>query len=148
MAKMRDEKVNFKTLVRVKPERVYDALATGAGLDEWFTVGATVDARPGGTIHFRWRDHGLDHYSGENGGPVLDARRPERFVFQWKADIGDYLTTVEIDFEPVEEGTIVKLIETGYADTAEGMQDLLNRVSGWAEVLTLMKFYLEHGVRY
>lgn len=148
MAKTRDEKVNFKTLVRVKPERAYDALATGEGLDEWFTTGASVDARPGGSIHFRWKDWGLDRYSGENSGPVLEARRPERFVFQWKADSGSYHTTVEISFEPVEEGTIVRLIEYGYEETSAGMQDLLNRVSGWAQVLTLMKFYLEHGVGY
>jgi hypothetical protein len=28
------------------------------------------------------------------------------------------------------------------------MQDLLNRVAGWASVLTQMKYYLEHGVKY
>src|SRR6185295_16636702 len=128
MTKTLDEKVNFKTLVRVAPGRVYDALATGAGLDEWFTTGATVDARPGGVMHFRWQDWGLDHYTGENLGTVLEARRPERFVFQWKADSGSYDTTVEINFEKVAEGIIVHLIETGYQDTPEGMQDLLNRV--------------------
>jgi uncharacterized protein YndB with AHSA1/START domain len=148
MRRIRDEKVNFRTLVRTNPERVYDALATGRGLDEWFTTGATVDARPGGVMHFRWQGWGLDHYTGDNLGPVLEARRPERFVFQWKADSGSYDTTVEINFEKVGEGTIVHLIETGYEDTSEGMQDLLNRVSGWAQVLTLMKFYLEHGVKY
>jgi len=42
----------------------------------------------------------------------------------------------------------VRLIEYGYEDTLAGKQDLLNRVSGWAQVLTLMKFYNEHGVRY
>jgi hypothetical protein len=31
---------------------------------------------------------------------------------------------------------------------ADGKQDLLNRVVGWAEVLTLLKFYIEHGVTY
>jgi uncharacterized protein YndB with AHSA1/START domain len=148
MTKTLDEKVNFKTLVRVAPERVYDALATGAGLDEWFTTGATVDAKPGGVIHFRWQDWGLERYTGENRGTVLEARRPERFVFQWKADSGTYNTTVAIDFEQVPEGTIVKLVEHGYQATPAGMQDLLNRVSGWAQVLTLMKFYLEHGVQY
>lgn len=142
------EQVNFKTLVRAAPERVYAALATGAGLDEWFTTGATVGARPGGVIHFRWQDWGLERYTGENQGTVLEARRPERFVFQWKADSGTYSTTVEIDFEPVPAGTIVKLVEHGYQATPEGRQDLLNRVSGWAQVLTLMKFYLEHGVQY
>ncbi|MHC4094412.1 MAG: SRPBCC family protein [Planctomycetota bacterium] len=58
--------VDFKILVRAGPERVYDAIATTEGLNGWFTDGATVDARPGGRIHFRWTDHGVDHYAGEN----------------------------------------------------------------------------------
>lgn len=148
MRKVRDEKVRFRTLVRVPPERVYDALATSAGLDEWFTTGASVDARPGGRIHFRWKDWGLERYSGENSGPVLEARRPQRFVFLWTADSGGYDTMVEITFEPVAEGTIVSLIEHGYEDSPTGMTDLLSRVSGWAQVMTLMKFYLEYGVTY
>jgi len=148
MAKLRDEKVNFKTLVRTTPERVYDALATASGLNEWFTTGATLDAQSDGAIHFRWKDWGLDRYTGEIPGKVLEYDRPERYVFQWRADSGTYDTKVEINFEKVAEGTVVHLIETGYEDTSAGMQDLLNRVSGWAQVLTLMKFYLEHGVQY
>jgi uncharacterized protein YndB with AHSA1/START domain len=85
---------------------------------------------------------------GRNPGRVLETSRPHRHVFQWRADSGTYDTKVEIDFEAVAEGTIVKLVETGYEDTPAGMQDLLNRVSGWAQVLTLMKFYLEHCARY
>lgn len=148
MAKTRDEKGNFKTLIRVSPERVYDAIATDAGLNGWFTTGATIDLRPGGAIQFRWKDWGVDRYTGEIPGLVLETSRPHRHVFQWRADSGTYDTKVEIDFEAVAEGTIVKLVETGYEDTPAGMQDLLNRVSGWAQVLTLMKFYLEHGLHY
>ncbi len=143
-----DRKVEFSTLVRATPGRVYDALATSEGLDGWFTRGATVRAEPHGEIVFRWKNHGLNSYSGENGGPVLEARRPERFVFQWKADSGKYLTTVEITFSAVDQGTIVRLIEYGYEDSPEGTRDFLNRVSGWAEALTLMKFYVEHGKTY
>lgn len=141
-------KVDFSILVRAEPERVYDALATGDGLDAWFTTGASVDARPGGSIHFRWKDWGLKNYTGSNDGPVLEAARPKRFVFQWRVDSASYRTTVEIDFEPVEGGTIVRLIEYGYEDSPAGRRDFLARVSGWAHVLTLMKFYLEHGVKY
>jgi uncharacterized protein YndB with AHSA1/START domain len=148
MPKKRDEKVDFKILVRVPPERVYDALATAAGLDSWFTTGATVDARPGGRIEFRWKDFGLTRYSGESVGPVLEADRPRRLVFQWKADSGGYDTTVEINIAAEERGTVLSLIETGYEDGPTGMVDLLNRVSGWAQVLTMMKFHLEHGVTY
>jgi hypothetical protein len=39
--------------------------------------------------------------TGENSGPVLEAKRRERFISQWKADSGSYDTTVEINFEPV-----------------------------------------------
>jgi uncharacterized protein YndB with AHSA1/START domain len=142
------ENVRFTTLVRATPEQVYDAIATSEGLDAWFTSGATVDARPGGQIQFRWKDWGFDKYTGENGGPVLEARRPVRFVFQWKVDTDSYFTTVEIDFEPVEGGTLVRLVEYSYEDTPTGLKDMLARASGWGEALTLMKFYVEHGVRY
>lgn len=142
------ENVRFTTLVRATPEPVYDAIATAEGLDAWFTYGAVVDARPGGHIQFCWKDWGFDKYTGENGGPVLEAQRPARFVFQWKVDTDSYNTTVEIDFEPVEEGTLVRLVEYSYEDTPTGLKDMLARASGWGEALTLMKFYVEHGVKY
>jgi uncharacterized protein YndB with AHSA1/START domain len=141
-------RVTFETIVREKPERVYDAIATAEGLDAWFTVGAFVNATPGGSILFRWKDWGVEKYTGENGGPVLEAKRPERFVFQWKVDSGGYDTTVEIDFEPCDEGTIVRLVEHEYEDNPTGTKDMLNRAAGWGQALTLMKFYLEHGVKY
>jgi len=148
MGILMDRKVEFSTLVRAQPERVYDALATAEGLNGWFTHGATVDSAPGGQIRFRWKNHGVSNYTGENGGPILEARRPERFSFQWKADSGTYFTTVEIVFERMNQGTIVRLVEYGYEDSPAGTQDFLNRVSGWAQALTMMKFYVEHGVTY
>jgi len=143
-----DEKVNVRILVRSEPERVYDAISTGKGLDGWFTKGATVDPHAGGKIHFRWKDHGPDRYSGESEGPVLEADRPKRFVFQWKVDTDSYMTTVQIDFQKVAEGTIVRLVEQGYDDTPTGLKDMLARAAGWGEALTVMKYFVEHGVTY
>ncbi|MFN8004306.1 MAG: SRPBCC domain-containing protein [Acidobacteriota bacterium] len=148
MAKMIDEKVRVTTLVRATSERVYDALTTADGLSAWFTTTAEVDARPGGHIHFGWENWGYSHYTGENGGPVLEARRPERFVFQWKVDTDSYFTTVEIDFEPITEGTLVRLLEYSYEDTPTGLKDMLARATGWGEVLTMLKFFIEYGVKY
>lgn len=145
---IRQEKVDFRTLIKAPPERVYDAISTGQGLDEWFTKGAEVEARPGGHIHFRWKDWGVDCYTGEARGPVLEARSPERFVFQWPADSGGYETTVQFDLSPTDHGTMVRVREEGYEDSPVGMQDLLNRVAGWAEALTILKFYLEYGARF
>ncbi len=148
MKKMIDEKVRMTTLVRAEPERVYDAMTTVEGLNAWFTTSSKVDLRTGGSILFQWQDWGYSKYTGELGGPVLEARRPERFVYQWKVDTDDYNTTVEIDFERVKDGTIVRLVEYSYEDTPTGLKDMLARATGWGEVLTMLKFYVEHGVTY
>ena len=145
MNKTIDQPVEFATLVRAEPERVYDALTTAEGLDGWFTKGSSVDARAGGNIKFRWENWGYQHYSGEDGGPILEAKRPERFAFQWKTDTDSYNTTVEISFEPFEDGTLVKLVEHGFNDTPNGLKDMLTRAAGWGEALTLMKFHVERS---
>ena len=66
-----DQKVEFATLVRAEPERVYDALTTAEGLDGWFTKGSSVDARPWRQNQISLGQLGYQHYSGEDGGPVL-----------------------------------------------------------------------------
>ena len=140
--------IEHSTFVSAAPEQVYDAFTTAEGLDGWFTRGARVDPWPGGEIRFRWVDWGPDRVTAEDGGPVLEARRPERFVFQWYPDNPSYPTTVKVDFQPTADGTIVRLREYGYQDTPTGRKAMINCAAGWGEALTLLKFYVEHGIRY
>jgi uncharacterized protein YndB with AHSA1/START domain len=140
--------IRHSTLVNAEPERVFDAFTTAGGLDGWFTNGSSVDPRPGGEIRFRWVDWGPDRINGEDGGPVLESKRPERFVFQWFPDGPPYPTTVEVDFERVPQGTIIRLREHGYRDTPSGRRACLDCAAGWGEALTLLKFYVEHGIHY
>jgi uncharacterized protein YndB with AHSA1/START domain len=148
MAEPLDLEIKHAVFIRAGRERVYDALTTAAGLDGWFTTGAFVEARPRGEIRFRWKDWGPDHITAEDGGPVLEAQRPERFIFQWHPDNPSYATTVEINFESCDEGTIVQLREYGYQETSPGRRALLDCATGWGEALTLLKFYVEHGIHY
>jgi uncharacterized protein YndB with AHSA1/START domain len=138
--------IRVATLVRAPRERVYEALTQSAELDAWFTTGAEIDPRPGGTMVWRWVDWGPDRVTAEDRGPVLEARRPERLVFRWQEDLGG--TTVEVDFEEHAEGTVVRLREHGYPDTPEGWAGFESCSTGWGEALTLLKFYVEHGLRY
>lgn len=144
----RNLEIHHSTFIRADPSQVYSALTTAEGLDAWFTQGARVDARPGGEIHFRWVNWGPEHITAEDSGPVLEATPPSRFVFQWHPDLPDYATTVEVDILPAEGGTIVSLREHGYADTPAAQVAMIDCASGWGEALTLLKFYLEYGVRY
>lgn len=146
--KLIEEQIEYAVLVRAAPEQVYDGIATSAGLDGWFTTGATVEARPGGAIRFRWKEWGPDKVTTEDGGTILEADRPRRFVFQWSPDRPDYVTTVELNFEATAEGTVIRLREQGYRDTPSGRRKMLECAGGWGEALALWKMYIEHGVRY
>ena len=66
-----DDMIIQSTLVRAKPESVYDAITTAEALDGWFTEGAEVEARAGGYIKFRWRNWGADKVSSDDGGPIV-----------------------------------------------------------------------------
>ena len=142
------EHLSTSILIRAGIGRVYDAFTTAADLDAWFTDGAEVDARPGGSIHFRWKDWGPDHYTGEDGGPVVEARRPELFEFRWHPVGPDVDIAVRIELIEVPEGTIVRLTDSGYPDTERGRTRQLECAAGWGEALALCKFFVEHGVRY
>jgi uncharacterized protein YndB with AHSA1/START domain len=136
-----------KAFVRAPRERVYDAFATANGLNGWFTKGAEVDPRPGGKMLFRFENWGPEHNINERfPGKVLEAKRPERFVFEW-GEPGK-ATTVEIVLEVRGKGTLVSVREYGFADTPEGRKSLLGNAEGWGEVVILAKFFLEHGLVY
>jgi len=138
-----------KTFVQAPRDRVYDAFATAKGLNAWFTKGAEFDAKPGELIRFRFQNWGAEHDINVTfPGRVIQAKRPERFVFEWGDDGMVHATTVEITFEERDGGTLVKVREYGFADTPEGMGSLIRNSEGWGEAVTLVKFYLEHGVVY
>lgn len=132
-----------KVLIRVPREKIYDAMTTAEGLDGWFTTGSSVDRKVGGKIIFRWKNWGVDKVTTEAECPIIEVKIPERFVFKWWED---HYTTVEMDFEEVKEGTIVKLKEHGYQDTEEGHKRCLECAVGWGESLTLLKFFIEYGI--
>lgn len=143
-----DAEIRQSTLIRASPERAYDAITTAEGLDSWFTIGSQIDPQPGGIMMFRWRNWGPDKVNQDSKAVVVEAKRPERFVFQWASDNPSYVTTIEIEFEKVEEGTVVRLREHGYHDTPSGRRALMECAAGWGEALTLMKFWVEHSIRY
>ncbi|GBG07459.1 hypothetical protein PAT3040_02010 [Paenibacillus agaridevorans] len=138
--------IHHRTFINAAPDEVYEAIATGPGWDAWFTQGTTVDARPGGTIHFRFQDFGPDHITLEDGGTVLEAIPGEKFVYQWTP--GESTTTISFVLTKLGEGTLVSLAESGYKQTDMDLKAFADCAVGWGEALTLLKYYLEHGVTY
>jgi uncharacterized protein YndB with AHSA1/START domain len=144
MAEIIQEPISQRTFIKATPEKVYDTITSAAGWDAFFTTGMELNPKPGGRIVFRWKDWGPDFYTLDAPGKVIEAERPGRFVFQW----GRHPTKITMELTPQYGGTIVHLTEQGYRNTPEGRRGMLECACGWGEALTLLKFYIEHGVVY
>ena len=142
--------IDYGTYIAAPITAVYDALTTGEGWASWFADEATIDTRPGGRYDFRWEAFGADRTRLHLNGPVLAAEPPSVFTFKW-GDEGTpdgEMTTVAFTLEERPPGTIVRVVESGYTHDDASVRFALNCASGWGEALTLLKFWLEHGVVY
>jgi uncharacterized protein YndB with AHSA1/START domain len=150
MSNIIDEVIEHSTLIKAPIDKVYDSITTSEGLDSWFTNGAEVERKPGGWIYFRWTSERSEITEGiiEDEGPVIEVEIPKKFVFQWSPDNKMYTTTVELTFEEFEVGTRITVREEGFQETPEGRKAMIGCATGWGEALTMLKFYLEHGVTY
>lgn len=140
------EEITHAVLISADRSTCYQALTTAYGWNAWFTLDSVFDPLPGGTLIFHWKNWGASHYSGGDYGKVIELCPQEYFSFSWHPDQPTYATLVELFFEDDRAGTIIRVRETGFADTPEGLKAMLQSAAGWGEALTLLKMYLEHGI--
>ena len=140
--------IKHRVYIKASPGKVYDTITSGDGWNAFFTHLTEVNPEPGGRIVFRWKDWGPDFYSVEADGKVHTADRPGRFAFEWYPVGKETPTVVDFRLEEKYGGTVVQVTENGYPDTQAGRDMILECACGWSEALTLLKFYLEHGVTY
>jgi len=142
-----EHEIKHKTFIKVPIEKVFKTITTAEGWDAFFTTGMELDLISGGEMLFKWVDWGAEFYNVSAKSKVLEFREPELFVFEWYP-VKNHPTTIKMKLESKFGGTIVTLHESGYPDTAEGRDKILECASGWGEALTLLKFYLEFNTVY
>ena len=140
--------IKQRTFIAVPPERVYDTITSGDGWNAFFTHSTEIDPVPDGKMAFRWKDWGPDRYTNNSECRVLTAERPTLFEFEWGSVGRGFPSTVRFHLEAKEGGTVVTVTESGYPDTPKARESILSCASGWGEAVTLLKFWLEHGIRY
>lgn len=140
--------ITFETLILRPKDVVYKTVTTSEGWDGFFTSGMRLDLRVGGEILFRWKDWGPEKISYEERAVVREVVQSTRFSFDWHPLGENQPTNVTIDLEDRGDATKVVLRETGYPETEEGLRTMVACATGWGEAMTLLKFYLEHGVTY
>jgi uncharacterized protein YndB with AHSA1/START domain len=148
VSEMFDKAIRHESLIYASPERIYDTISSGSGWNAFFTSETEVDPKPGGKIVFRWKDWGPNHYNVNAEGLVHRAERPGLFVFEWYPVGKDHPTVITFEIKPQDDATVVAVTEDGYPNTPEARAMILECASGWGEAVTLLKFYLEHGVTY
>lgn len=93
--------VEREIVVPEEPNEVWAALTERERLEEWFAPEVVIDVRPGGEGIFRWGD------GDERRAVIRELEEAERIVLDW--DDGGH---VAIELEPIEEGTLVRVVET------------------------------------
>jgi uncharacterized protein YndB with AHSA1/START domain len=123
--------------VKASVERVFEAVATPGGLDLWWTLRSSGDARVGGV----WE---LFFGEGYDWRAVVTRCEFGRLI-EWQMTPGDADwkgTRVGIELAPIEGGTRVNFWHTGWPEA-----NAPYRISAfcWAMYLRLMKKWCETG---
>ena len=124
------------------PKKVWAALTTAEGLGTWFGHQATIDLRPGGTGQMTW-----------NSGDKAELRiervdEPTIFGFTWHIyglpAEDPRRTYVEFTLEPVDTGTRLTVVESGFAQLPDEdyRKAFSSNTEGWASELGELVDYL------
>ncbi|QEE17545.1 SRPBCC domain-containing protein [Promethearchaeum syntrophicum] len=145
-----DTEIIQRTLIRGDIGKIFTLLTTSEGLNEWFTAESFVAKSPGGRVYFKWTSDRNNITQGiiEDEGKVLEREFPNHFKFNWHPDNSSYATTVTYELIESPKGIIVRVSESGFHNTESGRKAFMGCATGWGEALTLLKFYVEHGITY
>ena len=125
------------------PTEVWKALTTADGLSAWFGEQATIDLRVGGAAQLTFA-----------GGMTVDMRiervdEPTAFAYTWRLpdlpESDPRRTYVEFTLEPHGDGTLLRLVESGFAqlpvDSRSEIYD--SHGQGWTRELAELSDHID-----
>lgn len=107
-------------------EEAFRMFTENEQLESWLTEKADVEPEPGGKYELFW-EPGDPENNSTIGCRVLAVDRPRFINFEWKGPVQfkhimndvQPLTNVSVTFTPVDNGTLVTLIHTGWRSAAD-----------------------------
>ena len=120
-----DPIIHLTVNLPVDPDAAFALFADPARLSSWLVPRATVEPRPGGRYELFWAPDDPDNDS-TIGCRISAFDRPRLLAFSWRsprqfkafANAADPLTHVVVTFGPVDSGTRVHLVHTGWRSSA------------------------------
>jgi len=125
---------------------VWKVFVNENGWDGWFTDGMKMELKEGGKIHFRW----LRKTFGEevtDEGIIHRLELPHLIEFSWNSYEDGYRSRVRMEFfSSSYGGTWVRVVDHMIVLKEEDMKIKLECATGWGEMLTLAKVWIEYGI--
>lgn len=147
---MSTDRIEREVTIEAPIERVWALITESEHVGVWFgDAGADIDLRPGGAIEFRWKEHG------DSQGTVVAVEPPRRFAYRWvsltsargQAPTDDNTTLVEFMLEPAGQGTLVRVVESGFdaldCSADERAEAVAGNTRGWGAELGDLVAYAE-----
>ena len=144
------DRIEKQILLRAPRARVWRALADSKEFATWFKVALTEPFRPGARLKGRVTYPGYEHVMVDM---VVETMEPERrFSYRWHpgaTEAGvDYssepTTLVEFTLEEVKDGTLLKVVETGFdlIPLPRRAKAFKENEGGWAGQMKAIEEYL------
>lgn len=130
-------------------EKVWAAVTEPAHITKWFGRAAFDGSGVGALGTLTWDDHGSIPIRIEE----LDA--PRLISYRWSNDgaLGafpealdeEHSTVFTFTLEPIDEGTLLTLVETGFENTSDAAANMEDHRGGWDAELDKLVALLEGG---
>lgn len=133
---MNNPKARVSMFIQAPPQKVYSAFVELDLLTQFWLNAASGPLRLGVAVKWSFMVKGAE---AEATAVVMD--RPKRLAWQWNDG-----ATVSITFEPLDGGTVVVVVNEGFAEVGEAASAAaLDGTGGFALVLADLKTLLESG---
>ncbi|HWO61590.1 MAG TPA: SRPBCC family protein [Umezawaea sp.] len=144
---MVQERIEREIDISAPVEKVWAAITEAEHLGTWFgDAGATVDLRPGGRITLSWKDH-------PTAVAVVEKVEPTAYLsYRWSGPLHEEpgegnSTLIEFTLHPIEEGTRLRVVESGFRDlvlSAEARASYFDgNVDGWKQKTEELRAHVE-----
>jgi uncharacterized protein YndB with AHSA1/START domain len=133
---MEHDRIERMLMLDVPRADVWAAITKADRISMWFGADTELELRPGATGVFRWDKIEVPFV-------VEEVDPPRRFSYRWEpseVQTGGPTTLVEFTLEETSGGTLLTLVETGFAALPE--KSRLENEKGWDEGLGSLRDYL------
>jgi len=135
---MRKHEVQIE--IAASPEQVWEAISTGQGIQSWFCPIASVEPGVGGKTTIKWTE-------GMEASPRIEIWEPGRHL-QTSSDRPEPGQPNVVDYFIEGSGgtTILRLVHSGFGDSADFNSEYESTGTAWPVFLNLLKHSVERGV--